>query len=431
MTRRSLNHLPHHTMLVGKIRFIPQNCHWKEPFHLIPQRNIYFFHTNGMHPRIVQFHLAENFHRFYHTNGKRSLSCVLFTFHIISSMLPPADSSTRPSSSDKATVTWYVQIVYVIIIIVLAFLGNILIFVVICVDRRLHKIDNIFIANLAVSDFLFTLIETCSNTTREIKRNWRPPHEFTCYIIIASSVLCASASVFTQTAVAINRYLAVIRPLKYPTIVNERRVFISVAVIWTCAIALASPPLIWRPLTVICGEEESYERHVTYEIVYMTAEWILIFVIPFGIMSLIYFRIYQIARGHAQQVRPSIYEDSTTTSNENPTNSGSTSKTVKHITNFRKEFKAAKMLVTIAGAFLISWLPFFVTLTMWKFNDGAWIHPKVFTSFLYLVYAVPAINPAIYAFWCRDIRRGIKQLLTCCKQDRLRQEQRTSAVYIR
>ena len=342
-------------------------------------------------------------------------------------MLPPADSSTRPSSSDKAT--WYVQIVYVIIIIVLAFLGNILIFVVICVDRRLHKIDNIFIANLAVSDFLFTLIETCSNTTREVKRNWRPPHEFTCYIIIASSVLCASASVFTQTAVAINRCLAVTRPLKYPNIVNERRVFISITVIWTCAIALASPPLIWRPLAVICGEEESYERHVTYEIIYMTAEWILIFLIPFGIMLLIYFRIYQIARGHVQQVRPSIYEDSTTTSNKNSTNS--TRRTVKHITNFRKEFKAAKMLVTIAGAFLISWLPFFVTLTMWKFQEGAWIHPKVFTSFLYLVYAVPAINPAIYAFWCRDIRRGIKQLLTCRKQDRLRQEQITSAVYKR
>ena len=347
-------------------------------------------------------------------------------------MLPPADSSSRPSSSDKTTVTWYVQITYVIIIIVLAFLGNILIFVVICVDRRLHKIDNMFIANLAVSDFLFTLIETCSNTTREVKRNWRPPHEVTCYIIIAASVLCASASVFTQTAVAVNRYLAVTRPLKYPNIVNERRAFISIAVIWTCAIALASPPLIWRPLTVICGVEESYERHVTYEIIYMTAEWILIFVIPFGIMSLIYFRIYQIARGHAQQVRPSIYEDSSTTSNGNSTNStNSTNRSVKHITNLRREFKAAKMLVTIAGAFLISWLPFFVTLTLWKFKEGARIHPKVFTSFLYLVYAVPAINPAIYAFWCRDIRRGIKQLLTCCKQDRFRQDQPRSAAYIR
>lgn len=333
-------------------------------------------------------------------------------------MLPPADNA-RPSLPEKATTIWYVQMAYVIIIIVLAIFGNGLIFVVICINKRLHRIDNIFIANLAVSDFLFTLIETCSNTTREIKRNWQPPSVVLCYVIIASSVLCASASVFTQTAVAVNRYLAVTRPLQYPTIVNEKRVFATIAVIWCCAIGLASPPLIWRPLTVICGSEESYKKHVNYEIVYMAVEWIFIFVVPFGIMSLIYYRIYKIALGHAQRVLPSIYEDRTTTSNIiSTTSTNTTSRTGNHITNFRREFKAAKMLVTIAGAFLISWFPFCVTLTLWKFQNGEFsINPKVFTSFLYLVYTVPAINPAIYAFWSRDIRQGLKQLLTCWKQE--------------
>lgn len=145
---------------------------------------------------------------------------------------PMIPSSVGGSSSPpQPTVAWYVQLTYIIIIVALAFIGNILIFVVICIKRRLHKIDNMFIANLAVSDFLFTLIETSSNTTREIKRNWRPPHDVACYVIIASSVLCASASVFTQTAVAVNRYLAVTRPLQYPNLVNRKRVFISIAFI--------------------------------------------------------------------------------------------------------------------------------------------------------------------------------------------------------
>ena len=327
-------------------------------------------------------------------------------------MVPLSDEYSTSSPGSK--VAWYIQLTYVIAIVVLAFIGNILILVVICINRRLHRIDNMFIANLAVSDFLFTLIETCSNTTREINRNWRPPHDVACYVIIAASVLCASASVFTQTAVAVNRYLAVTRPLKYPNLVNEKRVFISIAVIWVCAVALACPPLIWRPLAVICGEQESYDQHITYEIIYMTAEWILIFGIPFGIMSVIYFHIYRIARNHAQRVRPGIYEDSTTSTHGNSTNFASSS--ANHISNFRRECKAAKMLVTIGGAFLISWCPFFVTLTLWKFQKDVWIHPKVFTAFLYLVYALPAINPAIYAFWCRDIRQGVKKLLTCWKR---------------
>lgn len=314
-------------------------------------------------------------------------------------------------SDETALIMWYIQIVYIIIIIVLAFLGNILIFVTICSIRRLHTIDNMFIANLAISDFLFTLIETSANTTRELNPNWRSPHEFVCYVILASSVLCASASVFTQTAVAVNRYLAITRPLQYPNFVNKTRVFIAILAIWVCAIVLASPPLIWRPLEVICGVEEAYDKYITYEIVYMTAEWILIFGIPFGIMSVIYFRIYKIALSHANRVRPGASTE------ESASTSGSGSNSRKNnISNLKREFKAAKMLVTIAGAFLLSWFPFFLTLTLWKFYKGVHDHPKVFTTFLYIVYTVPAINPAIYAFWSRDIRSGIKQLLTCWKR---------------
>lgn len=314
------------------------------------------------------------------------------------------------SSDEAALITWYIQIVYIIAIIILAFLGNILIFFAICSIKRQQTIDNMFIANLAVSDFLFTLIETSSNTTRELNPNWLPPHEFVCYVIMAASVLCASASVFTQMAVAVNRYIAITRPLQYPNLVNKTRVFISIIAIWICAIILALPPLIWRPLAVICGEEESYEKHITYEIIYMTAEWLLIFGIPFGIMSVIYYRIYRIARNHANRVRPGASDELASTSGSD------TNSRKNNISNFKREFKAAKMLVTIAGAFLLSWFPFFLTLTLWKFHGGVHNHPKVFTTFLYIVYTLPAINPAIYAFWSRDIRSGIKQLLTCWKR---------------
>ena len=328
--------------------------------------------------------------------------------------LPSFGISFSPSmsSSEEATlITWYIQIVYIIGIIVLAFVGNILIFSVICSIKRLHTIDNMFIANLAVSDFLFTLIETSSNTTRELNTSWRPPQEFACYVIMAASVLCASASVLTQVAVAINRYIAITRPLQYPNLVNKKRVFISIIAIWIGAIILALPPLIWRPLVVICGHEESYAKHIIYEIIYMTAEWLFIFGIPFGIMSVIYHRVYRIARTQANRVRPGASDESASTSGSDRNDRKN------NISHFKREFKAAKMLVTIAGAFLFSWCPFFLTLTLWKFHVGIQNHPKVFTTCLYIVYTLPAINPAIYAFWLRDIRSGIKQLLTCWKRN--------------
>ena len=292
---------------------------------------------------------------------------------------------------------------------VLAFAGNVLIFVVIFTTKRLHTVDNTFIANLAISDFLFTLIETASNTTREINPNWQPPRDFVCYIILASSVLCASASVFTQTAVAVNRYIAVTRPLEYVNLVNGKRVGVAILLIWVCAIILASPPLIWRPLSVVCGNE-SYEENITWEIVYMAAEWLFIFVIPFGTMFVIYYRIYRVARSHANRVLPNL---STEDSTNDSTTANSSS---RNATNLKRELKAAKMLVTIGGAFLLSWFPFFVTLTLWKFETHIRIDPKVFTVFLYFIYTVPAINPAIYAFWSREIRTGIIKRLAFWKQ---------------
>ena len=317
-----------------------------------------------------------------------------------------------PSSDGDSTVLWHTQIVYITIVISIALIGNFIIFTAICSIRRLHTIDNVFIANLAVSDFLFTLIETCSNTTRRHNEAWKPPHDFVCYVIMASSVLCASASVFTQTAVAVNRHFAITRPLQYPNFVNKTKIYISILVIWIFAIVLASPPLIWRPHNVICGEVESYDKSPTFEKVYMTLEWIFIFIIPFGTMSAIYFKIYQIARNHANRVKPGTSEESASR-----TGTGGSMRRIQ-ISNFKRQLKAAKMLVTIAGAFLVSWLPFFVTLTLWKFQKGIQINPKVFTIFLYVVYTLPAVNPAIYAFWSRDIRKGIKQLLFCCKRDR-------------
>ena len=298
-------------------------------------------------------------------------------------------------------VLWYTQIVYITIVISLAFLGNVIIFIAICRIRRLHTIDNVFIANLAVSDFLFTLIETCSNTTRWHNRTWEPPHDFVCYVIMASSVLCASASVFTQTAVAVNRHLAITRPLQYPNFVSKTKIYISILVIWISAIALASPPLIWRPHEVICGEVESYDEKPTFEMIYMTLEWIFIFIIPFGTMSAIYFKIYRTARNHASRVKPGTSEETAS-----HTDTGGSVRRIQ-ISHFKRQLKAAKMLVTIAGAFLVSWLPFFVTLTLWKFQKGIQIDSKVFTTFLYIVYTLPGINPAIYAFWSRDVQKGI------------------------
>ena len=253
---------------------------------------------------------------------------------------------------------------YIIVVIGVSITGNLLIITVIITNHRLRTVDNLLIVNLAVSDCLLTLLESGSNTLRQLNPDWTPPHPSVCYIILASSVLCGTASVFTQSVVAINRYLSVNYPLTYDLMTSYRRLAFTVILIWFGAFSVSCPPLIWRPLAVVCGLE-SYNDYVTLEIVYMAAEWLFLFVAPFSLIFVIYLRIYKIALWHSKRVFPIASQ-----------NDGN------RIRNLKKELKAAKMLITISGLFFVSWFPFFVVLTCHKFSTHS-ISPKVFIVFLY------------------------------------------------
>lgn len=288
---------------------------------------------------------------------------------------------------------------YVLLVIIVSIVGNLLIITVIITNHRLRSVDNLLIVNLSVSDFLLTLIECGSNTLRQLKPDWTPPHPFMCYIILASSVLCGAASIFTQSAVAVNRYASVAHPLTYDLIISHKRLALAIAVIWIGAISLSCPPLIWRPLAVVCGTE-SYNDDVQSEIVYMAAEWLFLFFLPFALMVIIYLKIYKIALWHARRVVPIINQYD---GKQN------------RIRNLKKELKAAKMLITLSGLFFVSWFPFFIVLTCHKFSSES-INPTIFIVFLYMIYTAPALNPFVYAFWNKEIRTAAMRLLKISRE---------------
>lgn len=290
-----------------------------------------------------------------------------------------------------------IQMLYIIVVIIVSMTGNILIITVIITNHRLRTVDNLLVVNLAVSDCLLTLIECGSNTLRQLNPDWNPPHPSVCYIILASSVFCGTASVFTQSVVAVNRYLSINYPLTYDLMMSRRRLTYAVIIIWFGAILLSCPPLIWRPLAVVCGVE-SYNDSVTLEIVYMAAEWLFLFVVPFLLMFAVYLRIYKIALWHSKRVIPMASQNDTKQN---------------RVPNLKKEVKAAKMLITISGLFFVCWFPFFVVLTCHKFSSNS-ISPKVFKVFLYMIYTAPAVNPFVYAFWNKRIRIGVTKLLKIC-----------------
>ncbi|XP_047238007.1 prolactin releasing hormone receptor 2a [Girardinichthys multiradiatus] len=102
---------------------------------------------------------------------------------------------------------------YTLVAIVGVF-GNYLLLYVICCTRKMHNVTNFFIGNLAFSDML--MCATCVPFTLAYAFN---PHgwvfgRFMCYLVYLIQPVTVYVSVFTLTAIGVDRYYATVHPLK-------------------------------------------------------------------------------------------------------------------------------------------------------------------------------------------------------------------------
>ncbi|KAL3863530.1 hypothetical protein ACJMK2_005282 [Sinanodonta woodiana] len=89
----------------------------------------------------------------------------------------------------------------------------------------------------------------------------------------------------------------------------------------------------------------------------------------------------------------------------------------KRLTKFAREKKAAKTLGIVVGVFIICWLPFFITNTLFGICKANCVilTDILFPVFTWLGYINSGVNPIIYALSMRDFRRAFgKIIFVCC-----------------
>lgn len=83
----------------------------------------------------------------------------------------------------------------------------------------------------------------------------------------------------------------------------------------------------------------------------------------------------------------------------------------KHVSlEAKREKKAAKTLAIVTGAFILCWLPFFVTALVTPLCNHCIDH-RVFSFFLWLGYFNSTLNPIIYTVFSPEFRQAFKKLL--------------------
>ena len=122
-----------------------------------------------------------------------------------------------------------------IIIGVLAIIGNILVFVAVSFSKKLHTATNAFVVNLSVSDFLNGLTLPLQSVGVLSQTGW-PLADWLCKAIAALLVLSHGTSIFTLTAIAINRYITITKSKRtYQRIYTRRNIIIMLVSLWLSA----------------------------------------------------------------------------------------------------------------------------------------------------------------------------------------------------
>ena len=77
----------------------------------------------------------------------------------------------------------------------------------------------------------------------QVLRFW-PFGSVWCRIWLAVDVWLCTASIFNLCAISIDRYIAISRPVKYPTIMSPRRARLLIICVWILSFIICFPPLI-------------------------------------------------------------------------------------------------------------------------------------------------------------------------------------------
>ena len=306
---------------------------------------------------------------------------------------------TSPEGLDLSSALGIFAVLFYVVIFVTSTVGNSTILAMCAktsagANRLLQpsrgQFFNHYIANLAVSDLLFTLVTTF-DAAYAILGSWRfggALCRLQGFLVEASY----SASILTLVAISRERMQSS-RGVRLQTrLQKSRRRTVTSIVIWLLAISLSSPLIFVYNVEheypgggrTLC--KNLYWGHLGRK-VYYTISAVILFVLPQFLMICTYVKIN---RDFRNRVLPTQV----------------TQASVK-----ARQRKASRMLGLVTLVFCVLWTPFVLLRTLMYFDL---YHGYMSWKLSQLVaLSSTATNPFIYSFYSAQFRVAIKRVLTC------------------
>ncbi|CAH0562013.1 unnamed protein product [Brassicogethes aeneus] len=320
--------------------------------------------------------------------------------------------------------------------LVLGITGNCLMIITTFRYRRMLSVTNVFLSSLASSDLLLILFCIPVKVAKLFSYTWEMGL-FLCKTVHYMQNLSAICSVLTLTAISIERYYAIVHPMKAKYICTISQAKKIILVIWIISIILAFPTL---------RVQIHYPVGINNEYVWCVRDWnniplwkfhevymlIVILVVPFCIMTLSYslicFEVWQLMERRSVMTseqaltrnHSSIHDEQCKESLQLG-NSDKLTRTRSTRDDTQMVKQVIYMLIAVVVLFVICWTPLLVDNVLTAYNilptERVGTLKYMLTTFHLLAYCNSCINPIIYGFMSRSFRESFVRAL-CCTSDK-------------
>ncbi|XP_034943887.1 RYamide receptor [Chelonus insularis] len=291
---------------------------------------------------------------------------------------------------------WFQTTVYLLysIVFVVALVGNALVCYVVWSNPRMKTVTNFFIVNLAFGDILMTLFCVPTSFVSTLILQYWPFGAEMCPSVNYSQAVSVLVSAYTLIAISIDRYVAIMWPLK-PRMSKSQAKLLILAV-WLVALTVSSPIAVVSRLSqpseryqkcnrYICQEQwPSAHQRYYYSIALLVLQYLVPLIVLIFTYSSIAIKVWgKRPPGEAENIRDQRMAKS--------------------------KRKMIKMMMTVVTVFTVCWLPFNVLMLVLDNNESIsnWKGlPYAWAALHWLSMSHSCYNPVIYCWMNARFRSG-------------------------
>uniref|UniRef100_A0A3P9H7L1 G-protein coupled receptors family 1 profile domain-containing protein n=1 Tax=Oryzias latipes TaxID=8090 RepID=A0A3P9H7L1_ORYLA len=326
----------------------------------------------------------QNWYTFPELNSSETTA----TPFLYSSHLPPSLSSNLstqsiPFQGSSTVVTAIISLT----VFMFGMTGNTLAIYVVLRYAKMKTVTNIYILNLAVADELY-IIGLPFLTTQNVLSYW-PFGSFLCRIVMTADSMNQFTSIFCLTVMSMDRYLAVVHPIRSTKWRHPRVAKLVSAAMWAVSFVVVLPVVIFSDVQDTFNScnmiwPEPKDVWSTAFIIYTSTVG---FFGPLVIICLCYLLIIVKVKSSGARVG--------------------------FAKRRRSERKVTRMVVVIVVVFVLCWLPFFIINMV---NLVVIIPESSSTAGIYffaviLSYANSCANPLLYGFLSDNFKQSFRKVL--------------------